>query len=135
VEKRDYLVEQIEKFARVLGNILFEMKGNSKGNIDNVIKLCQTELSKILDTDFEILTNLESEKLIEKFFEKGITNYELIEDYADILHEISVKIKDRNKREIYLKMALNIYKETDKITRVFSQDRISKIIDIQYLLN
>jgi hypothetical protein len=137
MEKRDYLLREIEKIGLVLQMILNKFRGNGE-NLAVTIANQFEENSEILlneigfDMDkFLSLEKSEIETYISSIIGLKGPNIELL---ADILYEEG-KILNSYKAKDYLTKALFLYQICNASDRTFSLERENKIAGIKTILD
>jgi hypothetical protein len=139
MEQRDYLMRQIEQFARVLGKVLFDLIGlKNKGKIGESIEITTRSLVSELDIDLDELVSIKRDELINTLIDKmGFNNRNL-----DILSEIFMQMGDNffktnnfHKGESFCQISLIIYEYLEKSDNVYSFDRKEKMKTLKTLLN
>ena len=129
MQNRDYLKDQIEQMAKVLGNMLADLINSKKtGNVNQQIKLTEEKLINQLDLDFTILIELDSEAFLN--FIKNNSYCADLESLADIMFEIG-KVKSIND---YATKSLLIYKHIMSNSLTYSFQWDSKIHEINNFL-
>jgi len=133
MEKRDYLLREIEKIGMMLSMIISRIAGNKDSYANSLEKQFDAEREMLLNEvgfDMQLFLSLEKAE-IEPYLARfdGIkgANIELL---ADLMKEIGVLATPSMKKE-YLEKALNLYELTTAIDKSFSMDRESKIQEIK----
>ncbi len=133
MEKRDYLLREIEKIGMLLAMIINRISGNKESYAIRMEKQFEEEKEMLLreagfDLEFFIsLEKAEVEPYISKF--EGITgsNIELL---ADMLKEMGLNTNSDIRNE-YLEKAMNLYELCTTLDKSFSIDREFKISEIK----
>ena len=139
MEQRDYLMRQIEQFARVLGKILFDLLGlKNKGDISESIEFTTRSLISELNIDLEKLTSIKRDELIDTLICKMGFNNGNLEILAEILMQTGdnyYKMKNFHKGESFCQTSLTIYEYLDKSDNTYSFDRKEKMKSLIVMLS
>jgi hypothetical protein len=125
--RRDYLMRQVEDFAKVMGKILgLKSKGEySKAN--EVISVAYNDLLNISD---QVLNETRAEDLVEELTNKHHLQKEQINIIAELLfHEGEIaELESRldESHEIYLK-SLSLFEHLNKEETTYNIERIGRI--------
>lgn len=136
MEQKDYLLREIEKIGMVLQAILRSLTGkggNSAISLDNGFEATSELL--LSDTEFDLphfitLNESDSGDYIARFKGMNTGNLELL---AEILVQMGTN-KQADKKDVFLKKALLLYKLGECIDKTYSFERERKINGIKSIL-
>lgn len=132
MEKRDYLMNQIEQLGQALAMIYSKLLGfRNEGKVPESIELTNLSLKTELDLDLDELSAIPAEDFVSRMKEDKKFNYTNLELLADILLHIADDINQRDPDSrldlnLYDK-ALRVYKYLNERDLTFSFERQSKI--------
>lgn len=136
MERRDYLLQEIEKIGlllRMLLNKITSKSENTSISIENQFEeekeLFLNEMGFDID-DFLSLQTSGIEDYLSKFSGIRGANIELL---ADVLREIGMKYKSKLSKA-YLEKALMLYEHCNSLDKTYSFDRERKIIEIKDII-
>jgi hypothetical protein len=133
MERRDYLLREIEKIGMMLSMIINRIMGNKDSYVISLEKQMEAEKELLLNEigfDLGFFLSLEKadiEAYIAKF--KGFNGANL-EILADLMKEIGMMAEPAMKRE-YLTKAQNLYELSSTIDKSFSIEREQKLNEIK----
>jgi len=133
MEKRDYLLREIEKIGMMLAMILNRIAGNKDSYTISLENQFETEREMLLNEvgfDMQLFLSLEKaeiEPYLARFDGMKGANFELL---ADLMKEIGMLAETSMKME-YLEKALNLYELNTALDKSFSIDRENKIQEIK----
>ncbi len=129
MEKRDYLMYQIEQMGKVLAQVLSTFLGlKSKGEVDEGIKKCNEQLQTELDIDIEFLLTRDKAALKSFFANTNFTDQHL-EILASYLEEAgkSKANYDKESAASFLQKAMLILETADELSGTLSFERMQRI--------
>ncbi len=133
MERRDYLLREIEKIGMMLAMIINRIVGNKDSYAISLEKQFEAEREVLLNEigfDMQLFLSLEKaeiEPYISRFEGIKSANIELL---ADLMKEIGMLAEPVMKLEC-LEKALNLYELSTVLDKSFSMDRESKIKEIK----
>jgi hypothetical protein len=133
MEKRDYLLREIEKIGMMLAMIINRIAGNKDNYAISMENQFEAEREMLLnEAGFDIrlfisLQKAEIEPYLARFDGIKGANFELL---ADLMKEIGMLAEPAMKME-YLEKSLNLYELSTAIDKSFSLDREEKIQEIK----
>lgn len=136
MEKRDFLLNQIEQLGKVLAKILSDfLKLKSDGNGAQGIEISNERFQSELDIDIDELLTLSSNELKSYLETRSLTDNH-IEIISDYLFEIGKMEFENNeaKEKLTLEKAYELLDVADDISRTTSFQRISKKNKLKNLL-
>jgi hypothetical protein len=140
MEKRDYLMDQIEQLGRVLGHILVQLLGlKSEGRVSDGINIANQTLKTELDIDIDELLAIPNESFTAFLVDKMKFSISHMEQLAEIFTEIADALSQsepfsEKARNLYLR-CLGIYNYLNDNDLTYSIDRQSKIERIRSMLS
>lgn len=139
MEKRDYLIDQIEQLGRALAMIYSKLLGfRNEGKVPESIELTSLSLKTELDLDLDELSAIPTEDFISRMKEDKKFNYANLEILADILLHIADDINSSNpdsKQDLNLYgKSLQVYKYLNERDLTYSFERQAKIERISSIL-
>jgi hypothetical protein len=136
MEKRDYLLQEIEKIGLLLRMILSKIVSRPENSaiaiesqFEQENELFQTEMGFNVDA-FLSLSAAEIEKYLSQFNGIRGANIELL---ADVFKEMGMKSKG-NLSKPYLEKSLMLYDYCNLQDKTYSPDRESKIAEIKEII-
>lgn len=136
MERRDYLMQQIQMMGLFLQKLIARMRKREEDSNDgDILDMVKSEMRNELDIDIEVLVFLRDKDFFTILKEKHFTETHL-ENLAEILFilgkpkDFAVSVSQRN----YLQKSLAIYTEIEKESRNFSIERNDRIMEIHQLL-
>ncbi len=133
MEKRDYLLREIEKIGLLLRSILNRIIGRE----ENLAITIETQFGETKDMlfneigfDFDKFIALDqsaSKDYIHQFKGFNSVNLELLAEY---LYAIGVNLKP-DQKQVFLKKALELYELCNQTDKTFSFEREAKIKEIE----
>lgn len=140
MEKRDYILRQIDQLGRVLAKLLSDLTGlKNQGQTSKAIEITNQVLQEELNFDIEDLIAIPTNELIytlqsDKKF--SINNIEKIADIFLFVADHTFDEEDQNERrkKLYTK-SLKIYEYIEKTEDIYSFDRHLKIERIKERFN
>ena len=136
MEKRDFLLNQIEQLGKVLAKILSDfLKLKSDGNGAQGIEISNERFQSELDIDIEELLTLNSSELKSYLETRNLTDnhIEIISDYLFEVGKMELEIHD-SKSKLTLEKAYELLDLADDISKTTSFQRISKKNELKNLL-
>lgn len=136
MERRDYLLKEIEKIGLILNAIkqkLFGGKGNSTIALEKQIEDIKAMLLNEINFDFDLFLSLNSEdsdQYISSFNGFNIENIELL---AACFSEIGFSDKSADSKK-YLEKALQLYEFCNSKSKTYSFEREANILTIKDFL-
>jgi hypothetical protein len=139
MEKRDYLMDQIEQLGRALAMILSKLMGfRNEGKVPESIELTSLSLKTELDLDLDELSAIPTEDFVSRMKGDKKFNYANLEILADILLHIADDINESNTGSRqglnFYNKALKVYTYLNERDLTYSFDRQAKIERINGLL-
>ena len=137
MEKRDYLLQEIEKIGILLRMILNKITLRGENNaitLENQFEEEKELLINEIGFNIDGFLSLEASKIedyLSKFSGVRGSNIELL---ADVLKEIGMKGENKMSKA-YLKKALKLYEQCNSLDKTYSFDRESKIEEIKNILH
>lgn len=137
MEKRDYLLQEIEKIGILLRMILNKITLRGENNAISLENQFEEEKELLINEigfnidEFLSLETSEIEDYLSKFSGVRGSNIELL---ADVLKEIGMKGENKMSKA-YLKKALKLYEQCNSLDKTYSFDRESKIEEIKNILH
>jgi hypothetical protein len=139
MEKRDYLMDQIEQLGQALALIFSKLQGfKSQGKVPEGIEMTSFSLKSELGFDIDELSAIPSELFVSRLQDEKKINFTNFDLLADILLHIADDLYDNNPES---DQSLNLYEKCLKIYTylndkdlTFSFERQSKIARINGLL-
>ena len=135
MEKRDYLLREIEKIGMLLTMIINKIAGNRESYAISLEKQFETEKEILLnEIGFNLGFFLSLEKAdiapyLSKFSGIRGANIDLL---ADLMKEIGMLAEPAMKNE-YLEKAINLYDLSTALDKTFSMEREKKIKEIKFV--
>ena len=129
MEKRDYLMHQIEQMGKVLAQVVATfLRLKSKGKVDEGIHICNEQLQNELDIDMESLARLDKIALKDFFADRKFTPAHL-ETLSNYMEEVgkSLDVQEPKRGIRFLKKAIQILELADEMTGTFSFERMQRI--------
>ncbi len=139
MEKRDYLMDQIEQLGRALAMIYSKLQGfRNEGKVPESIELTSLSLKTELDLDLDELSAIPAGDFVSRMKEDKKFNYANLEILADILLHIADDINQsdpdsREGRDFYNK-ALKVYNYLNERDLTYSFERQAKIERIESII-
>lgn len=139
MEKRDYLMDQIEQLGQALALLFSRLYGlKSQGKIPEAIEMINQSLVSELGLDITDLSAIPTDDFILTLKEKKKFNYANLEQLADILLLIADesegnKSVHEQSQDLYVK-CLSIYNYLNERDLTYSFERQSKIERISSML-
>lgn len=136
MEKRDYLLLEIEKIGQMLNMIISKLTGRDNGtttNTERVLEETATTLKDEFDFDLNAFLKMgqqDSLKYMSNFKSFDTNNIELL---AQILVRLRT-MKGIYGDNLYLEKALMLYEYCSEKDKTFSFDRENKILEIKAIL-
>lgn len=137
MEKKDYLLREIEKIGALLKMIFSKMSGNEVSDaiaIEDQFEEAKGILLNEIGFDIDLfltLKNSEIEQYISKFVGLNSTNIELL---ADVFKEVGIETESPDSRQ-YLECALRLYDFSILSDKTYSFGREEKITEIKSFLS
>jgi hypothetical protein len=132
MEKRDYLMDQIEQLGQALALIFSKLYGlRSQGRVPEGIELTNQSLKSELNLDIDELSSIPTEQFVNRLKEEKRFNHDNLERLADILLLIADNTYSSNPdsdqgQNLYSK-CLEIYNYVNDSDLTYSFERQSKI--------
>jgi hypothetical protein len=137
MEKRDYLMDQIEQLGRALAMIFSKLYGlSSQGKAPEAIEMTSQSLKTELGLGIDELSSIPTEEFVQKLMEEKKFNFSNLERLADIVLLIADEIESNNNDQslnLYTK-CLSVYNYLNESDLTYSFERQSKIERIESLL-
>jgi hypothetical protein len=140
MEKRDYLMDQIEQLGRVLGQILVQLLGlKSEGRVTDGIEIASQTLKTELDFDIDELLSIPTGIFTSVLVQQKKFNNSHMEQLTEIFMLIADELyvtepQNEKTRNLYLK-SLEIYNYLINNDLTYSIDRQFKIERIKNMLS
>ena len=139
MEKRDYLMDQIEQLGQALAMIFSKlMDFRNQGKVPEAIEMTSLSLKSELNLDLDELLAIPTDEFVSRMKEDKKFNYANLELLADILLHIADETASSNpesKQHLNLyDKALKVYKYLNERDLTYSFERQSKIERIEDLL-
>lgn len=139
MEKRDYLMDQIEQLGRALAMIYSKLLGfRNEGKVPEAIEMTTLSLKTELDLDLDELAAIPTEDFLSRMKDDKKFNYANLEILADILLHIADDINQSDpdsKQDLnFYDKALKIYKYLNERDLTYSFERQAKIERIESIL-
>jgi len=139
LEKRDYLMDQIEQLGRALAMIYSKLLGfRNEGKVPEAIEMTTLSLKTELDLDLDELAAIPTEDFLSRMKDDKKFNYANLEILADILLHIADDINQSDpdsKQDLnFYDKALKIYKYLNERDLTYSFERQAKIERIESIL-
>jgi hypothetical protein len=139
MEKRDYLIDQIEQFGQALAMIFSKlMDFRSQGKVPEAIEMTSLSLKTVLNLNLNELLAIPTDEFVFRMKENKKFNYANLELLADILLHVADETAGSNPDSM---QSLNLYDKALKVyiylnerDLTFSFERQSKIERIESLL-
>ena len=134
MERRDYLLTQIQQLGRFLRRIIEMMMGkSSSSNLEELMNQQQGEFKENCGFDIELLATPDFEELKDAITANNSYNSENIELLADFMVLLTSKNIDTPPTKIYrLKQnALKLYELLEVTEKTFSVERQTKIAELR----
>jgi hypothetical protein len=140
MEKRDYLIDQIEQLGQALALIFSKLMGfRDQGKVPEAIEMTSLSLKTELNLDLDELSAIPTDDFVSRMKEDKKFNYSNLELLADILLHIADDIRITNpdsKQDLNLYgKCLRIYKYLDDRDLTYSFERQAKIEQIESSLS
>jgi hypothetical protein len=140
MEKRDYLMDQIEQLGQALASIfskLYKQKG--QGKVPEAIEMTNQSLKAELGLDIDELSAIPAELFVDTFKMEKKFSFENLERLADILLLIADKSEEENilhdqSLNLYAK-SLSVYNYLNENDLTYSFERQAKIEGILSMLD
>lgn len=139
MEKRDYLMDQIEQLGQALAGIFSKLMGyKDQGKVPEATEMTSLSLKTELDLDLDELSAIPTDEFVSRIKEDKKFNYSNMELLADILLHIADDIHNSNPDSnqdlnLYGK-CLKVYKYLSDRDLTYSFERQAKIERIENLL-
>jgi len=139
LEKRDYLMDQIEQLGRALAMIYSKLLGfRNEGKVPEAIEMTTLSLKTELDLDLDELAAIPTEDFLSRMKDDKKFNYANLEILADILLHIADDINQSDpdsKQDLnFYDKALKVYKYLNERDLTYSFERQAKIERIESIL-
>jgi hypothetical protein len=136
MEKRDYIMEQIKQFGRVLGMILAGiLRLKESGKSSEIHSYVENEMKDHLNLNFLNMAELTDNQFIDMMIHEKKLSFEGIETFAEIFIELGEIQESESLRQKYLTRALFIYEFLTENSETYSITWSNKINRINELLN
>ncbi len=140
MEKRDFLMDQIELLGQALANIFSKLYGlSNQGKVPEAVEMVNESLKTELDLDLAELSSIPTEDFIRTLQVNKKLNHANLEKLADILLLIADDQKLRktgHNQDLNLyEKCLNLYNYLNNSDLTYSFERQSKIERIESLLS
>jgi len=140
MEKRDFLMDQIELLGQALANILSKLyRLNNQGRHPETIEMVSQSLKTELDLDLAELSSIPTDDFIRTLQVNKKLNHANLERLADILMLIADDLnlrKTGNNQDLNLyNKCLSIYNYLNNSDLTYSFERQSKIERIESMLS
>jgi hypothetical protein len=139
MEKRDYLIDQIEQLGQALAQIFAKLFGlSNQGKVPEAIEMTSRSLKTELDLDLSEISSIPTGDFIITLQDDKKLNLSNLELLADILLQVAdatciENLKSEESLNLYSK-CLEIYNYLNKRDLTYSFERESKIARIQSML-
>mgnify|MGYP001258166371 CR=1 FL=1 len=133
MERRDYLLREIEKIGMMLTMIISRIAGNKDSYAITPEYQFEAEREMLLNEagfDLQLFLSLEKEEIGNYLVRFDGIKGANIEMLADLLKEMGMIVKPAMKME-YLEKALNLYELSTTLEKSFSIDRENKVQEIK----
>lgn len=133
MEKRDYLMHQIEQMGKVLAQVVATfLRLKSKGKVEEGIHTSNEQLQTELDIDMESLAGLDKTALKDFFADRKFTSAHL-KTFSNYMEEVgkSIVVQQPERGIRFLKMAIQILELADEMTGTFSFERMQRIENLK----
>jgi len=97
MERRDYLLKEIEKISQIIMALANKIFGIDSSNASSIIAEVNQSLNEQLDLDIKQLIELTEEDILEKI---SRLNHQNIEDLLELILAL-IKSLDKQKKEFY----------------------------------
>lgn len=139
MEKRDYLIDQIEQLGQALAMIFSKLLGfKNQGKVPEAIEMTSLSLKSELNLDLDELMAIPTEDFVSRMKEDKKFNYTNLELLADILLHIADELYQRNSDSMqdlnFYDKALKVYKYLNERDLTYSFERQAKIERIESVL-
>lgn len=139
MEKRDYLIDQIEQLGQALAKIFSKLMGfKSQGKMPEAIEMTSISLKTELDLDLVELAAIDAGDFVLRMKEDTRFNYANLEILADILYHIADDINQANpdsrQDQDFYRKSLKIYNYLNERDLTYSFERQAKIEHINSIL-
>ena len=139
MEKRDYLMDQIEQLGRALAMIFSKlMDFRNQGKVPEAIEMTSLSLKSELNLDLDELLAIPTDEFIIRLKEDKKFNYANLEILADILlhiaDETDISNPDSKQHLNLYDKALKVYIYLNERDLTYSFERQSKIERIESIL-
>lgn len=133
MQQEDFIKRQIEQLSRVLGKILFDLVGLTKGNVADAIEVTNQAIRNELNLDIDEIINLPVDKTLDILINEKKLSGTNLESFADILYQIAnvTPPPQDNKANKLFEKGLAIYEYLNATSKTYSLDRNFKIDKIK----
>ncbi|WP_116109046.1 hypothetical protein [Lewinella sp. IMCC34191] len=136
MEKRDLLKDEIERFGRVIGQILASFIGlRQKGDLTEAVRATNERLKRELDLDIDKLLTCNKTEL-EAYVDANQLTDDHLTTLSAYLEEAGLAIRESRKEaaDSYIQTAIFLLDIVDERSTTLSLDRVSKRNELQDLL-
>lgn len=126
MERRDVLLDEIERMNRFLAKVLGRLLGTDGGNDNQLIDLAEEQLKEELNLDLPILIMLSNEEFITALNKNKTLKKDHLEKLGDIIFEIGQR-KYSEQKNSYTEKALFIYEKILFNSKNYEVDLANKI--------
>jgi len=139
LEKRDYLIDQIEQLGRALAMIYSKLLGfRNEGKVPESIEFTSLSLKTELNLDLDELAAIPTEDFVSRMKEDKKFNYANLELLADILLHIADDTNQSNpdsrQDQNFYSKSLKVYNYLNERDLTYSFERQAKIERINSIL-
>ncbi|MBN2614051.1 MAG: GNAT family N-acetyltransferase [Bacteroidales bacterium] len=140
MEKRDYLLDQIEQMGKVIAALLSGFLGlKAQGKAALALEVSRRQMREEVDIDIELILNL-SEKELKRYLKERKLIQHHLDKLALYFLEIGESLQEDNRNEagMYLLKARQLLELSAEFTRTLSlgqidtQNRINHLLQLQY---
>ncbi len=132
MERRDYLMRQIEQMSQVLAALIRRLLGLKSVNIEEKTRQTTNELlMQELDTSLKEILRIPPEDIAEFIIQKKGLDKSNIELFAEVLVINAKACTDGLEKRKLFQRALELYQWIDTKSGIFSLERQKKIREIE----
>ncbi|MFC2124204.1 hypothetical protein ACFLU5_05280 [Bacteroidota bacterium] len=136
MEKRDFIMEQIKQFGRVLGMILAGiLRLKEKGKSGEIYRYVENEMMDHLHVSFQNMADLSDDQFVNMIMREIKLPSEGMETLAEIFYELGEIQESDDLQYKYLARSLFIYEYLSEHSQTYSLSWKNKINYIKDILN
>ena len=137
MERRDYLMAQIEEMGRAMGRIIAGFLGLKKqGDPSRAIDISNEQFTNELDLDIEFILHADKESLTDYFHDRMLVDRH-VESLSDYFRAVGHSILERGQANyrVWITQARVLLDIADEISRTASFSRLAKKDELDELIN